>query len=137
MTHIGPTCKSSWLYLFAIKSYRNLMISIVFYCFRHLWRHNPQNIDITVLIFCIQPYFTMIHHLWKFHQFSISRTSQSAPPHVWSCSKSPMRGRVNFLGILRLINKQPSPPPSPKNVNFIAVTECAYPYRGILLRKTS
>ena len=28
----------------------------------------------TVLIFCMQPYSTMIHHLWKFHLLSISRT---------------------------------------------------------------
>ena len=33
---IGPKCKFSWLYLFALKSYSNFMISIVFYCFGHL-----------------------------------------------------------------------------------------------------
>ena len=43
----------------------------------------------------------MIHHLRKFHLFSISRTystnrgAQSATPHVWCCSKSSMWGRVN------------------------------------------
>ena len=61
-------------YSFAVKSYKNFIIYIVFYCFRHLRRHNPQNIDITVLIFCMQPHFTTIHHLWKFHLFSISGT---------------------------------------------------------------
>ena len=98
MTYGVPRCKFSWLYLFAIKSYRNLIISIVFYCFRHLLRHNPQNIDITVLIFSMQPHFTMIHHLWKFHFFSISRTYSKNRGghfvHVWSYSKSPMWGRV-------------------------------------------
>ena len=74
MTHSGPKGKFSWLYLFAITSYRNFIISIVFYCFRHLWRHNLPNIDLTVLICYIKPHFTLIHHLWKFHFFSISRT---------------------------------------------------------------
>ena len=62
-------------------------MSIVFYCFRHLWRHNPQNLEITVPSFCMQHHFAMIHHLWKFHFFSSSRAysknrggGHSAPP---------------------------------------------------------
>ena len=74
MTQSGPKCEFSWLYLFPVKSYRNFIISIVFYCFRPLWRHNLPNIDMTVLIFSIQAHFMMIHHLWKFHLFSISKT---------------------------------------------------------------
>ena len=108
MTRIRPRCKFPWLHLFPVKSYRNFIISIVFYCFRPLWRHNLPNIDMTVLIFSIQPHLTMIHHLWKFHLFSISKThlknrggAQSALPHVWSCSKSPMWGRVNVTVITK------------------------------------
>ena len=36
VTHSGPNCKFSWLCLFAIKNYRNVIISIIFYCFTHL-----------------------------------------------------------------------------------------------------
>ena len=103
VTHSGPNCKFSWLHHFPVKSYKIFIISIVFYCFRHLWCHNPQNKSITVLIFCIKPPFTMIHHLWRFHPFSISGTylENRGGGHnwraqsVWSCSKSPMWSRVN------------------------------------------
>ena len=92
MTHSGPKCKFSWLYLLAIKKYRNLIISIVFYCFSHLWRYNPQNINIEVLIFCMEPHFAMIHHLWKFHLFSISRTYSKnrgkVPPPMYGVAQN-------------------------------------------------
>ena len=59
---------------FCNKKYGNLVISTIFYCLRHLWRHNLQNKDITVLNFCMQPHFTMIHHFRKFYFSSVSRT---------------------------------------------------------------
>ena len=84
--------------------FRNFTFSIVFYCFRHIWRDNLPNIDITALIFCsVQPHFTMIHHLWKFRLFSINRTclkirGHKVPPlHLWSCTRSPMWGRVKVI----------------------------------------
>ena len=98
MTQRWPKCKFSWLHHFPVKSYRNSIISIVFYCFRNLWRHNLPNIDITVPIFCMQPYFSMIRHIWKFQLFNISITylkNRGGTYHVWSYSKSPMWGRVN------------------------------------------
>ena len=91
MTPGWPKCKFSWLYLFSIKSYRNFIISIVFYFFRHLWRHNPLNIDITVLIFCMQPHFTIISENFIFLA-SVEHTQKIGgpkvpPPHVWSWVK--------------------------------------------------
>ena len=97
-----------WLYLFAIKSYRNLIISIVFYCFSHLWRHNPQNIEIEVLIFCMEPHFAMIHHLWKFHRFSISRTYSKnrghyVPPLMYGVAQNrPCEVGLNLCALFTL-----------------------------------
>ena len=110
MTQSGLKCKFPLLHLFAVKICGNYIFSTVFYCFRPLWRHNLPNIDITVLIFCIQPHFTMIQHLWKVYIFSISRTYLKIG--VWSSSKLPIWGRVKFRAyivmidvILILINK--------------------------------